>query len=85
VISPKKAIAFRVCSPVNTTRRTILQLSFVMVLVYVRNIVKRMEMARFSVICDPFSTKATARLRGPKWGHTNFLYSFFSAHIVMAS
>jgi hypothetical protein len=59
VISPKKAIAFRVYSPLNTTRRTMLQLSFVMVLVYVRNIVTRMEMAQFSVICDRIHTGFT--------------------------
>ena len=45
----------------------------VIVLVYVHNILTRMEMGSLFAICDQFSTTATARLRVPDRGHTNCL------------
>jgi hypothetical protein len=49
----------------------------VMVLVYVRNILTRVEMVSFLVIWGQFSTTARARLRFPNWGQANF-FNFFS-------
>jgi hypothetical protein len=56
----------------------------VMVLVCVHNILTRVEMVSFLVICGQFSATNAARLRVPNWGQVNLFNLFFSAHIFMA-
>jgi hypothetical protein len=56
-----------------------------MVVVCARNILARVEMVSFLVICGQFRTTAAARPRVPNWAQANFFNFVFSAHIFMAA